>query len=141
MNQLISESLAQPRFNTFLIGLFAALAFILAAIGIYGVISYDVSQRIGEIGIRMALGAQARDIIKLILRQGALLTLGGLGLGIAGACALTRFLAGLLFEVTPTDPATYVTVSVLLTAVAIAACLIPSRRATKVDPLVALRYE
>jgi putative ABC transport system permease protein len=141
MNQLISESLAQPRFNTFLIGLFAALAFILAAIGIYGVISYDVSQRTGEIGIRMALGAQARDIVKLILRQGALLTLGGLGLGIAGAFALTRFLAGLLFEVTPTDPATYVTVSVLLTVVAIAACLIPSRRATKVDPLVALRYE
>jgi len=141
MNQLISESLAQPRFNTFLIGLFAALAFILAAIGIYGVISYDVSQRTGEIGIRMALGAQARDIVKLILRQGALLTLGGLGLGIAGAFALTRFLAGLLFEVTPTDPATYVTVSVLLTVVAIAACLIPSRRATKIDPLVALRYE
>ncbi len=89
----------------------------------------------------MALGAQARDIVKLILRQGALLTLGGLGLGIAGAFALTRFLAGLLFEVTPTDPATYVTVSVLLTVVAIAACLIPSRRATKIDPLVALRYE
>jgi putative ABC transport system permease protein len=141
MNELLSASVAQPRFNTFLIGLFAALAFVLAAIGIYGVISYDVSQRTSEIGIRMALGAERRDILKLILRQGAVLTLAGLVLGIAGAFALTRFLSGLLFEVRPTDPATYVVVSILLTAVAIAACLIPSRRATKVDPLEALRYE
>jgi putative ABC transport system permease protein len=141
MNQLISQSLAQPRFNTFLVGLFAALAFILAAIGIYGVISYDVSQRTGEIGIRMALGAQSSDILKLILKQGALLTFSGLLLGIAGAFALTRFLTGLLFGVEPNDTATYVIVSVLLTIVAFAACLIPSRRASRVDPLEALRYE
>ena len=141
MTQLISESVSQPRFNTFLIGLFATLAFVLALIGIYGVISYDVTQRTSEIGIRMALGAQARDILKLVLKQGIFLTLGGLGLGLIGAVALTRFLSGLLFEVKHTDPAIYVIVAILLTIVAIAACLIPSRRATKVDPLVALRYE
>ena len=141
MSQLLSESVAQPRFNTFLIGLFAALAFILSAIGIYGVINYDVTQRTGEIGVRMALGAQSRDVVQLILRQGLLLTLGGLVLGLAGAFALTRFLTGLLFEVKPTDPLTYVVVAAVLAVVAIAACLIPARRATKVDPLVALRYE
>lgn len=141
MTALLSESVAQPRFNTFLIGLFAALAFILSAIGIYGVINYDVTQRTGEIGIRMALGAQAPDVVRLILTQGILLTLGGLAVGIAGAFALTRFLSGLLFEVRPNDPVTYVAVSVLLAVVALAACLVPARRATKVDPLVALRYE
>jgi putative ABC transport system permease protein len=141
MTVLLSQSVAQPRFNTFLIGLFAALAFILSAIGIYGVINYDVTQRTGEIGIRMALGAQSRDVVRLILRQGILLTLGGLVAGIAGAFALTRFLSGLLFEVKPSDPVIYVAVSILLAFVAIAACLIPARRATKVDPLVALRYE
>jgi putative ABC transport system permease protein len=141
MNELVSASLAQPRFNTFLVGLFAALAFILAAIGIYGVISYDVTQRTSEIGLRVALGAQGRDILMLILKQGAVLTLAGLILGIIGSFALTRLLMGLLFEVKPTDPATYVIVSILLVVVAVAACLIPSLRATKVDPLVALRYE
>src|SRR6266566_1785837 len=141
MTTLLAESVAQPRFNTFLIGLFAGLAFILAAIGIYGVINYDVTQRTGEIGVRMALGAQSRDVIRLILRQGILLTFGGLVLGIAGAFALTRFLSGLLFEVKPSDPVIYGAVSVLLASVAVLACLIPARRATKVDPLIALRYE
>jgi putative ABC transport system permease protein len=141
MRRLLSESVAQPRFNTFLIGLFAALAFILSAIGIYGVINYDVTQRTGEIGVRMALGAQSRDVLRLILRQGLLLTLGGLAAGIGGAILLTRFLTGLLFEVKPNDPLTYALVASLLALVAIAACLIPARRATKVDPLVALRYE
>jgi predicted permease len=141
MTQLLSESVAQPRFNAFLIGLFAVLAFFLSAIGIYGVINYDVTQRTGEIGVRMALGAQSRDVVRLILRQGLILTLGGLLAGLAGAFALTRFLNGLLFEVKPTDPLTYVVVAGALAVVAIAACLIPARRATKVDPLVALRYE
>ncbi len=141
MNQLLAQSVAQPRFNTFLIGLFAALAFILSAIGIYGVISYDVSQRTSEIGVRMALGARRHDVLRLILRQGLALTFGGLLVGIVGALLLTRFLTTLLFDITPTDPTTYVAASVLLLAVAITACLIPARRATKVDPLVALRYE
>ena len=141
MTQVLSESVAQPRFNTLLIGLFAALAFVLSAIGIYGVISYDVTQRTGEIGVRMALGAQATDVVRLVLKQGLLLTFAGLVAGLAGAFALTRFLSGLLFEVKPTDPLTYVAVAGLLAVVAIAACLIPARRATKVDPLVALRYE
>jgi putative ABC transport system permease protein len=141
MTQLLSDSVAQPRFNTFLIGLFAVLAFMLSAIGIYGVVNYDVTQRTGEIGVRMALGAQSHDVLRLILRQGLLLTLGGLVAGIGGAILLTRFLTGLLFEVKPNDPFTYAVVASLLAMVAIAACLIPARRATKVDPLVALRYE
>src|SRR6266550_1760301 len=141
MIQLLSESVAQPRFNTFLIGLFAALAFVLSAIGIYGVISYDVAQRTGEIGVRMALGARRFDVLRLILRDGLALTFGGLLVGIVGALLLTRFLTTLLFDVRPTDPSTYIAASTLLLAVAIAACLIPARRATKVDPLVALRYE
>jgi putative ABC transport system permease protein len=141
MNQLLSESVAQPRFNSFLIALFAVVAFVLAAVGIYGVISYDVSQRTSEIGIRLALGAQVNDIMRLILRQGALLTVAGLALGLVGALALTRFLNVLLFEVTPTDAATYAMVSVLIVFVSILACLIPSRRATRVDPLTALRHE
>jgi len=141
MSEVLSQSVAQPRFNTFLIGLFAALAFILAAIGIYGVINYDVTQRTGEIGVRMALGAQSRDVVRLILRQGIVLVCGGLIAGLAGAFALTRFLSGLLFDVKPTDPITYVAVSAVLAFVALLACMIPARRATKVDPLVALRYE
>jgi putative ABC transport system permease protein len=141
MTELLSESVAQPRFNTLLIALFAALAFILSAIGIYGVINYDVTQRTGEIGVRMALGAQSGDVLRLVLRQGLVLTLGGLTAGLGGAILLTRFLTGLLFEVRPTDPLTYAVVAGLLAFVALAACLIPARRATKVDPLVALRYE
>ncbi|MCU1267455.1 MAG: hypothetical protein JWM21_3773 [Acidobacteria bacterium] len=141
MSQLLSESVAQPRFNTFLIGLFALLAFILSAIGIYGVINYDVTHRTGEIGVRMALGAQSRDVLRLILRQGLVLTFGGLLAGLAGAFVLTRFLTGLLFEVKANDPVTYMVVAGGLALVALAACLIPAHRATKVDPLVALRYE
>jgi putative ABC transport system permease protein len=141
MTQLLADSVAQPRFNTFLIGLFAALAFILSAIGIYGVISYDVAQRTGEIGVRMALGARRVDVLRLILTHGLALTLGGLVIGIFGALLLTRFVSALLFEVKATDLPTYIVASSLLMAVAIAACLIPARRATKIDPLVALRYE
>jgi putative ABC transport system permease protein len=141
MTKLLSESVAQPRFNALLIGLFAGLAFVLSAIGIYGVINYDVTQRTGEIGVRMALGAQTSDVLRLVLKQGLMLIFGGLLVGIAGAFALTRFLSGLLFGVTPTDAATFVTVSITLAIVALLACYIPARRATKVDPLVALRSE
>ena len=141
MNQLLAESVAQPRFNAFLIGLFAILAFGLAAVGVYGVISYDVTQRTSEIGIRLALGAQNNDIFALILKHGALLTFGGLAIGLAGAVALTRFLTSLLFEVEPTDLATYGMVSLVIVLVSLAACMVPSRRATKVDPLEALRHE
>jgi putative ABC transport system permease protein len=141
MNQLLAESVAQPRFNAFLIGLFAILAFVLAAVGVYGVISYDVSQRTSEIGIRLALGAQVTDIYRLILKHGALLTFTGLLLGLAGAAGLTRFLTTLLFEVEPTDLATYAIVSGMIVLVSLAACVVPSRRATQVDPLEALRHE
>jgi len=141
MNQLLAQSVAQPRFNAFLIGLFAIIAFVLAAVGVYGVISYDVTQRTSEIGIRLALGAQVSDIYRLILRHGALLTFIGLLLGLAGAVGLTRSLTTLLFEVEPTDIATYVLVSVMIVLVSLAACVVPSRRATKVDPLEALRHE
>ena len=141
MNQLLAQSVAQPRFNAFLIGLFAIIAFVLAAVGVYGVISYDVTQRTSEIGIRLALGAQVSDIYRLILKHGALLTFIGLLLGLAGAVGLTRSLTTLLFEVEPTDIATYVLVSVMIVLVSLAACVVPSRRATKVDPLEALRHE
>jgi putative ABC transport system permease protein len=141
MNQLLAESVAQPRFNAFLIGLFAILAFVLAAVGVYGVISYDVTQRTSEIGIRLALGAQVTDIYRLILKHGALLTLTGLLLGLAGAAGLTRFLTTLLFGVEPIDLATYAIVSGMIVLVSLAACVVPSRRATKVDPLEALRHE
>jgi putative ABC transport system permease protein len=141
MTQLVSESVAQRRFNLVLLGGFAVLALVLAAIGIYGVMSYSVTQRTREIGVRMALGAQTGDVLKMILSHALGLTAVGLLLGVAGALALTRFLVTLLYEVKPTDVTTFAIVSIGLGAVALAACLIPARRATKVDPLVALRYE
>ena len=141
LDSVLSESVAVPRFRTLLLGIFAGVALILAGVGIYGVISYGVSQRTHEIGIRMALGAQATDVLKLVVKGGMMLTLIGVAVGIAGALALTRLLTTLLFAVTPTDVATFATVSVGLIVVALFACFIPARRATKVDPLVALRYE
>ena len=173
MDELIAVSLAEQRFNMLLLGLFAALALILAAVGIYGAMAYAVNQRTHEIGIRTALGAQRRDVLRLVMRDGAKIALFGIASGIAGALALTRLMASLLFEVKPTDPATFAGVAIgivgslaltrtvesqlfgvtstdpltfggvtlLLIGTALLACYIPARRATKVDPMVALRYE
>jgi putative ABC transport system permease protein len=141
MEERLFESVAQPRFRTVLLGVFAALALLMAVVGLYAVMAVSVAQRTHELGIRIALGAQRRDVIGLVLRQGVKLVSLGIVIGLAGAWALTRVLATLLFEVKPTDPLTFVTVPVLLIAVAILACWLPARQAASVDPLTALRYE
>ena len=141
MTEWVSMSAAGARYRTTLLGLFALLAMILAATGIYGVMSYSVAQRTQEIGVRMALGARPFDVLKLVVRQGMILALIGVVVGLAGALALTRVMSSLLFEVTERDPITFVVVAALLIVVAFIACFVPARRATKVDPLVALRYE
>jgi putative ABC transport system permease protein len=141
MEERLSRAIAQPRFRTTLIAIFAAVALVLACVGIYGVISYSVTQRTHEIGIRMALGAGRRNVLKLVIGQGAWLAIIGVAFGLGGAFALTRLMAGLLFGVTPTDAATFISAPLGLIFVALLASYIPARRATKVDPLVALRYE
>jgi predicted permease len=141
MDEIVSGSLAAKRFAMILLGAFAFVALLLASIGVYGVISYFVGQRTHEIGVRIALGAQKLNVLGLVVGQGFALTLVGIGCGLAGAIGMTRFLSSLLYGVRPTDPLTFLAVSVLLTGVALLACYIPARRAARVDPIVALRHE
>jgi ABC-type antimicrobial peptide transport system permease subunit len=141
MRQFLAASVASRRFNTELLGVFAATALLLAAAGLYAVIAYLVSQRTREIGIRLALGATPRHILRLIMGQGVKLTLIGVAIGLVGAIAVTRLMRSLLFAVTPTDLMTFAISATALIAVAMLACFLPARRATKVDPLVALRHE
>jgi len=141
MNEVVSKSMVQPRFLALLLATFSAIALFLAAIGIYGVMAYSVAQRTQEIGVRMALGAQPLHVLRLVFGQSLQMLLIGTVIGLAGAFALTRLMRTLLFEVTATDPLTYVSVVGLLTVVALVACYVPARRAAKVDPLIALRYE
>jgi len=141
MTELIGDTLSTQRLTNILLTAFAVVALLLAAVGIYGVMAFAVTQRTQEIGIRMALGARALDVLKLVLRNGMSLAAIGAVIGLAGAFVITRFMSSLLFEVSPTDMLTFALVTMGLLLVAVFACYIPARRATKVDPLVALRYE
>jgi putative ABC transport system permease protein len=141
MESTLDQSLATEKLSMGLLAALASLALILAAVGIYGVLSYTVMQRTHEIGIRMAIGAQRRDVFTMVIGRGMKLVLTGVALGLIGAFSLTRLMRTMLFGVAPTDPVTFVSIAILLTAIAMLACYVPGRRATKVDPLVALRYE
>jgi putative ABC transport system permease protein len=141
MEHVVSESVTQPRFNLFLLGLFGSLALLLSAAGIYGVTAYSVTQRTHELGIRIALGAQVGDVLRLVLGQGMAVIAIGLVLGLAAAFALLRLMKSLLFGVGENDPLTFAAITLVLLLVALLACYVPARRATKVDPLTALRYE
>ncbi|HKP87819.1 MAG TPA: ABC transporter permease, partial [Blastocatellia bacterium] len=141
MNEILSGSVAKQRFNTLLLAIFAGVALVLAAVGIYGVISYSVTQRTREIGIRMALGADSRDVMRMVVGQGFALVSVGVAIGLASAFVLTRLMQSLLFGVSATDPVTFISISIVLVAVAMLASYVPARKATKVDPMVALRYE
>jgi putative ABC transport system permease protein len=141
MTEVITRSVWRPRLYAILFGVFAVVALALATVGIYGVMAYSVSERTREIGVRVALGAQRRDVLKLIVTQGMTLALIGTGIGLGASLALTRLMQSLLFEVSPTDPFTFAGLAALLSVVAMLACYLPARRATKVDPMIALRSE
>jgi putative ABC transport system permease protein len=141
MDQIFANSVGGQRFNTLLLSIFAGLALLMAVIGVFGVINYSVAQRTHEIGIRVALGAQRKDILRLVVGEGLILSLAGVAIGLGGAFALTRLIEELLFGVSPTDPVTFSLVAILLTSVAVLASYVPARRAMKVDPMVALRRE
>jgi putative ABC transport system permease protein len=141
MDEIVSNSIATQRFGLVLFGVFAGLALLLSTVGIYGVLSYVSAQRTHEVGVRMALGAQQRDVLHLVLAQGARVALFGVALGLIAAFVLTRLMANILFGVRPNDPLTFAAFALLLLLVALAACYVPARRATRVDPMIALRYE
>jgi putative ABC transport system permease protein len=141
MTEVVATALATPRLTGFLLGAFAAIALALAAVGIYGVLAYLVSQRTQEIGIRLAIGADRREVLKMILRQGVILAVGGIAAGVGAALLLTRLMQSLLYEITPSDPITFVVVGVVLFVVALVASYLPAWRATRVSPLIALRTQ
>jgi putative ABC transport system permease protein len=141
MNEVLAESLSSRRFAMLLLDSFAILALLMASLGLYGVISYLVEHRTQELGIRIALGAQRRNVLRLVLGDGLKMTLAGVAVGVLAAFGLTRLLTGMVYGVSTTDPATFAAIAILLIAVALLACYIPARRATRVDPLTALRYE
>lgn len=139
--EVVAQSIASQRFAVILLGVFAALALVLAGIGIYGVLSYLVAQRTQEIGVRMALGARRVDVVRLVLTDGARMMLVGIAIGIVAALSLTRWMASMLFGVTPTDPLTFAAVAVVLFGIGLCACYVPVHRAMRVDPILALRQE
>jgi putative ABC transport system permease protein len=141
LNQVIVESLAAQRFSMMLLNAFAVVALLLASIGLYGVISYLVGQRTHEFGVRVALGAQRADVLRVVLYHGMKMAVGGVALGLVAATGLTRLLEGMLYGVSATDPATFAVIALLLVMVALLACFVPAWRATQVDPMIALRQE